>query len=105
MLYEQTFLDRADLQKFQMFAAIKDTNVQTYTINTLSQHLDLSYQQGYNILQELFRDLTVLNKTSRKNETETNQSSGRYRYYSGRLSSVFVAARYRVPICRLHCAS
>ncbi|RNE43683.1 hypothetical protein [Lacticaseibacillus paracasei] len=49
MLYEQTFLDRADLQKFQMFAAIKDTNVQTYTINTLSQHLDLSYQQGYNI--------------------------------------------------------
>ena len=38
MLYEQTFLDRADLQKFQMFAAIKDTNVQTYTINTLSQH-------------------------------------------------------------------
>ncbi|MDN4552620.1 helix-turn-helix domain-containing protein [Lacticaseibacillus paracasei] len=66
MLYEQTFLDRADLQKFQMFAAIKDTNVQTYTINTLSQHLDLSYQQGYNILQELFRDLTVLTKHPEK---------------------------------------
>ena len=50
MLYEQTFLDRADLQKFQMFSAIKDSTVQTYTINTLSRHLDLSYQQGYNIL-------------------------------------------------------
>lgn len=60
MLYEQTFLDRADLQKYQMFSAIKDSNVQTYTINTLSRHLDLSYQQGYNILQELFRDLTEL---------------------------------------------
>ena len=60
MLYEQTFLDRADLQKFQMFSAIKDSTVQTYTINTLSRHLDLSYQQGYNILQELFRDMAGL---------------------------------------------
>lgn len=34
MLYEQTFLDRADLQKFQMFAAIKDTNVPIPSVST-----------------------------------------------------------------------
>lgn len=105
MLYEQTFLDRADLQKFQMFAAIKDTNVQTYTINTLSQHLDLSYQQGYNILQELFRDLTVLTKHPEKMKRKQISLLVDIDITVDRLSSVFVTARYRVPICRLHCAS
>ncbi|MCI1283500.1 MAG: hypothetical protein LKG24_02740 [Lacticaseibacillus songhuajiangensis] len=46
MIYEQLFLDTSDLQKFQMYRALKTIDESGFTINDLSNKLHVSYQQS-----------------------------------------------------------
>ncbi|MFD0896954.1 helix-turn-helix domain-containing protein [Loigolactobacillus binensis] len=60
MLFEELFLEKADLQKFQMFRVLKSIGANSMTINDISDRLNLSYQQTYNTFQDLIRDIRVL---------------------------------------------
>lgn len=57
MLYEETFLDNADYQKFQMYRSLKTIDNYSFTINDLSLQMQISYQQTYNTFRELLMDM------------------------------------------------
>lgn len=60
MNFETIFLEKADLQKFTMFTALVTNQSQSMSITDLAAKLALSYQQSYNVFQELTRDLVSL---------------------------------------------
>ncbi|MDC4185184.1 helix-turn-helix domain-containing protein [Loigolactobacillus coryniformis] len=61
MLFEEIFLEKADLQKFQMFRVLKSAGTNSFTINDISEQLHLSYQQTYNTFQDLLQDMQTMN--------------------------------------------
>jgi len=66
MLFEEIFVEKADLQKFYMFRELMTAGDTTLTINDLSLRMNVSYQQSYNIFQELVTDMqTLTGMTSR----------------------------------------
>lgn len=56
-MFEQIFLDSTDLQKFQMYRALKTLDSYGFTINDLSIKMRVTYQQAYNIFRELLGDI------------------------------------------------
>ncbi|WP_155287155.1 helix-turn-helix domain-containing protein [Lacticaseibacillus zhaodongensis] len=60
MLFEKTFLDNADLQKFEMYRVLKTIDNYGFTINDLSVKMHVSYQQAYNIFREMLTDIEQL---------------------------------------------
>ncbi|WDF82078.1 helix-turn-helix domain-containing protein [Lacticaseibacillus pabuli] len=56
-MFEQIFLDSTDLQKFQMYRALKTLDSYGFTINDLSVKMRVTYQQAYNIFRELLGDI------------------------------------------------
>ncbi|MFD1393021.1 helix-turn-helix domain-containing protein [Lacticaseibacillus jixianensis] len=60
MDFETIFLEKADLQKFTMFHTLVTNQAQSLSITDLAERLALSYQQSYNVFQELTRDLVDL---------------------------------------------
>lgn len=60
MPFEEILMEKANLQKFEMFRHLKSWNSKNFTINDLSRALQLTYQQTYNIFQELLRDMAEL---------------------------------------------
>ncbi|WP_164848100.1 helix-turn-helix domain-containing protein [Lacticaseibacillus hulanensis] len=70
MLYEETFLDNADYQKYQMYRSLKTIDNFGFTINDLSVQMQVSYQQAYNIFRELLADIEEMtghaNKAAKK---------------------------------------
>jgi len=88
MLFEEIFLEKADLQKFHMFRILTTSGPTPLTINDLSLRMNVSYQQSYNIFQELvtdMQDLTGLsNKLAKKQLSATDPfpvSVDEYRLY------------------------
>ncbi|WP_125705444.1 helix-turn-helix domain-containing protein [Lacticaseibacillus daqingensis] len=65
MRFEELFLEKADLQKFDMFRRLVRAHNDTLTITDLSLQMNLSYQQSYNIFQELLQDVAALTGLSR----------------------------------------
>ncbi|WP_203623837.1 helix-turn-helix domain-containing protein [Lacticaseibacillus sp. 866-1] len=62
MNFETIFLEKADLQKFTMFQTLVTNQTQSLSITDLAERLALSYQQSYNVFQELTRDLVELSR-------------------------------------------
>ncbi|WP_054666273.1 helix-turn-helix domain-containing protein [Lacticaseibacillus camelliae] len=60
MNFETIFLEKSDLQKFTMFRTLVTNQTQSLSITDLAERLTLSYQQSYNVFQELTRDLVTL---------------------------------------------
>ncbi|WP_262316626.1 hypothetical protein [Lacticaseibacillus parakribbianus] len=60
MRFEEIFLEKADLQKFEMYRTLVSQHGEPLTITDLSGRLGLSYQQSYNVFQELSRDMADL---------------------------------------------
>lgn len=60
MNFETIFLEKSDLQKFTMFQTLVTNQTQSLSITDLAERLGLSYQQSYNVFQELTRDLVAL---------------------------------------------
>lgn len=65
MLFEEIFLEKAGLQKFQMFRVLTAFDAANLTITDLSNKMGLSYQQSYNIFQELTEDIAAITGKSR----------------------------------------
>lgn len=78
MIYEQLFLDTSDLQKFQMYRALKTIDESGFTINDLSNKLHVSYQQSYNIFRELLADLEQITGKSSKVEKKRLMSPSNF---------------------------
>lgn len=57
MLFEETILEKAEYQKFVMFRILKSFEGSSYTIIDIANEMKISYQQTYNILQELLEDI------------------------------------------------
>lgn len=57
MLFEKTILEKAEYQKFVMFRILKSFEGSSYTIIDIANEMKISYQQTYNILQELLEDI------------------------------------------------
>ncbi|KRK33209.1 helix-turn-helix domain-containing protein [Loigolactobacillus bifermentans] len=71
MPFEEILMEKASIQKFDMFRHLKSWNSKSFTINDLSRALHLTYQQTYNIFQELLRDMAEL-------DPESNVKRGRH---------------------------
>jgi hypothetical protein len=71
MPFEEILMEEASIQKFDMFRHLKSWNSKSFTINDLSRALNLTYQQTYNIFQELLRDMAEL-------DPETSVKRGRH---------------------------
>lgn len=65
MSYEAIFFEKSDLQKFEMFRTLTVHHSDGLSISDLATKLHLSYQQSYNIFQELLRDLVDLTDDTR----------------------------------------
>ncbi|WP_179394663.1 helix-turn-helix domain-containing protein [Lacticaseibacillus absianus] len=65
MRFEEIFLEKADLQKFEMFRLLASQHHDALTITDLSARMRLSYQQTYNIFQELLGDVISLTGETR----------------------------------------
>lgn len=65
MSYEAIFFEKSDLQKFEMFRTLTVHHSDGLSISDLAAKLSLSYQQSYNIFQELLRDLVDLTDDTR----------------------------------------
>lgn len=96
MLFEETFLDKADLQKYQLYRVIKTLSTETFTITDLSQEIELTYRQTYNIFQDLQNDLESLpdleNRLTSHLEMKLSSfplSLDKYRLYLLKNSTVF----------------
>lgn len=71
MLLEEVFLDRGSLQKYEMFVALKALDSENFTINTLSEQMEISYQQAYNIFQSLLDDFVKMSESVTKSDENT----------------------------------
>lgn len=60
MLFEEVFLENADIQKLRMFRVLKSMDESGFTITDLGNHLHISYQQSYNVFQELLNDIETI---------------------------------------------
>ncbi|KRN28244.1 transcriptional regulator [Lactobacillus selangorensis] len=66
MVFEEVFLDKNALQKYQMFQSLVVTERQQLTINDLATDLNLNYQQAYATYKELVNDMEQITATTIK---------------------------------------
>lgn len=72
MLYEETFLDSSDYQKFQVYRALKTIDGLSFTINDLSLLVHFSYQQAYKAFREILNDIEEV--TGRDNKAANKRT-------------------------------
>ncbi|MFL2029770.1 helix-turn-helix domain-containing protein [Loigolactobacillus zhaoyuanensis] len=104
MLFEELFLEKADLQKYDMFRVLKSAGANSLTINDISDRLHLSYQQTYNTFQDLLRDMqsldthldTTLDRHALLSQQTFKVSLDRYRLFLLEQSLVFQFIDYLV---------
>ena len=104
MLFEETMLEKGEYQKFVMFRILKSLEGANYTISDIAEEMNISYQQTYNILQELLDDVqsfpnTELQSLSRKklfNNKKIPISVDMYRLFLLKRSIVFQFIDYVV---------
>ncbi|BDR59573.1 helix-turn-helix domain-containing protein [Xylocopilactobacillus apicola] len=104
MLFEETILEKGEYQKFSMFRILKSFEGTNYTIIDISNAMGVSYQQTYNILQELLEDIkgfpnANLQKLDRKTFLSSKQipiTIDMYRLFLLKRSIVFQFINYIV---------
>ncbi|BDR57289.1 helix-turn-helix domain-containing protein [Xylocopilactobacillus apis] len=104
MLFEETILEKGEYQKFLMFRVLKSFEGSNYTIIDIANEMNTSYQQTYNILQELLEDIqnfpnTDLKDLNRKKFLNTKKipiSIDMYRLFLLKQSLVFQFINYVV---------
>lgn len=104
MLFEETILEKSEYQKFLMFRILKSLEGSNYTIMDIADEMNTSYQQTYNILQELLEDIQSfpdpdLKSMTRKTFLSTKKipiSIDMYRLYLMKQSIVFQFINYVV---------
>jgi hypothetical protein len=78
VLYEETFLDNADYQKFQMYRSLKTIDNFGFTINDLATQMQISYQQAYNIFRELLTDMEEITGSANKDAGKRTMSQDNF---------------------------